>query len=45
MVFDRDYGEVQRYQEVFQFDPEQSYEGVDAAEFLTVRWAMYRRGS
>jgi len=49
MVFDQDYGEVKRYQEAFEFDPEESYEGVDAAkiaaEILTVRWAMYRRGS
>jgi hypothetical protein len=43
MVFDQDYCEVKRYQEAFESDPEQSYEGVDAAkiaaEILTVRWA------
>jgi len=47
MVFDRDYGEVIRYREGFQFDPEQAYAGVDAAkiaaDILTVKWAMYRR--
>jgi hypothetical protein len=47
MVFDQDYGEVVRYQEGFQFDPEQAYAGVDAAkiaaDILTVKWSMYRR--
>jgi len=42
-------GEVKRYQEPFEFDPQQVYEGVDAAkiaaDILTVRWAMYSRGS
>ena len=49
MVFDQDYGELSRYRQAFEFDPEQSYVGVDAAklaaEILTVRWAMYSRGS
>ena len=48
MVFDRDYGEVVRYCEGFEFDAEQTYAGVDAAkiaaDILTVRWSMYRRG-
>ncbi|MBO9513192.1 MAG: hypothetical protein J7549_03665 [Variovorax sp.] len=47
MVFDQDYGEVTRYREAFEFDPEQSYAGVDAAkiaaDILTVRWSTYRR--
>ncbi|MEJ8860035.1 hypothetical protein WKW79_36245 [Variovorax robiniae] len=49
MVFDQDYGELLRYREAFEFDPEQTYAGVDAAkiaaEILTVKWAMYSRGS
>jgi hypothetical protein len=49
MVFGQDFSEVKRYQEAFEFDPEQAYEGVDAAkiaaDILTVRWAMYGRGS
>ncbi|MBB3178438.1 hypothetical protein [Variovorax sp. Sphag1AA] len=48
MVFDRDYGEVVLYREGFEFDPEQTYVGVDAAkiaaDILTVRWSMYGRG-
>jgi hypothetical protein len=49
MVFDKDYAEVIRYQEAFQFDPSESYEGVNAAkiaaDILTLKWAMYRRTS
>jgi hypothetical protein len=47
MVFDKDYAEVVRYQEGFEFDPAQSYAGVNAAkiaaDLLTLKWAMYRR--
>jgi hypothetical protein len=47
MVFDKDYAEIIRYQEAFQFDPSESYEGVNAAkiaaDILTLKWAMYRR--
>ena len=46
-LFDQDYGDVTRYREAFEFDPEQSYAGVDAAKIaasiLTVKWAMYQR--
>jgi hypothetical protein len=49
MMFDQDFGEVKRYQEAFAFDPKQSYEGVNAAknaaDILTVQWAMYSRRS
>ena len=49
MVFDQDYGEVVRYQKAFEFDPEQTYSGVDAAKIaagiLTVKWAFYERRS
>ena len=49
MVFDKDYAEVVRYQEAFEFDPAQSYAGVNAAkiaaDILTLKWAMYRRAS
>jgi hypothetical protein len=47
MVFDKDYAEVTRYQEAFEFDPSESYEGVNAAkiaaDLLTLKWAMYQR--
>ena len=47
MVFDQDYGEVVRYQSAFEFDPEQTYAGVDAAKIAadipTVKWSLYRR--
>lgn len=47
MVFDKDYGELVRYQEAFEFDPEQTYSGVDAAkiaaDILTVKWSLYNR--
>jgi hypothetical protein len=49
MVFDADYGELIRYQQGFEFDPEQTYAGVDAAkiaaDILTLRWSMYSRSS
>jgi hypothetical protein len=49
MVFDKDYAQVVRYREAFQFDPAESYEGVNAAQIaadiLTVKWATYRRSS
>ena len=49
MVFDKDYAHVVRYHEKFEFDPEQSYAGVNAAQIaadiLTVKWATYRRAS
>ena len=48
MLFDQDYGQVVRYRQAFEFDPAQSYAGVNAAkiaaDILTVKWAMYRRG-
>lgn len=47
MVFDRDYAQVKRYREAFEFDPSETYAGVNAAkiaaDILTVKWAMYRR--
>ncbi|MDQ0068670.1 hypothetical protein J2W34_000444 [Variovorax boronicumulans] len=47
MTFDRDYAQVKRYQEAFEFDPSGTYAGVNAAkiaaDILTVKWAMYRR--
>lgn len=47
MVFDRDYAQVKRYLEAFEFNPSESYAGVNAAkiaaDILTVKWAMYRR--
>ncbi|MCR6475205.1 hypothetical protein NU688_03465 [Variovorax sp. ZS18.2.2] len=47
MTFDRDYAQVKRYQEAFEFNPSESYAGVNAAkiaaDILTVRWATYRR--
>ncbi len=46
LVFDKDYAQVKRYQEAFEFDPSESYAGVNAAkiaaDILTVKWAMYR---
>ena len=49
MVFDKDYAQVVRYREAFEFDPAESYEGVNAAkiaaDLLTLKWAMYRRTS
>jgi len=49
MVFDQDFGEVKRYQEAFEFDPDENYAGVDAAkiaaDILTIKWAMYKRGA
>ena len=47
MVFDKDYAEVIRYQQAFEFDPSESYVGVNAAkiaaDLLTLKWAMYQR--
>ena len=47
MVFDKDYAEIVRYQEAFEFDPSESYAGVNAAkiaaDLLTLKWAMYQR--
>ncbi|MDM0111031.1 hypothetical protein QTI66_02670 [Variovorax sp. J22R133] len=47
MVFDKDYGEVVRYQEGFEFDPAETYAGANAAkiaaDILTVKWALYER--
>ena len=47
MVFDKDYADIIRYQEAFQFDPSESYAGVNAAkiaaDILTFKWAMYQR--
>jgi hypothetical protein len=49
MTFDKDYAQVVRYREAFQFDPADSYAGVNAAkiaaDILTVKWATYRRSS
>ena len=46
MTIDPDYAQVVRYREGFEFDPTESYEGVNAAQIaadiLTVKWAMYR---
>ena len=47
MTFDRDFAHVRLYKEGFEFDPSESYAGVNAAkiaaDILTVKWAMYRR--
>jgi hypothetical protein len=47
MTFDRDFAYVRCYKEGFEFDPSESYAGVNAAkiaaDILTVKWAMYRR--
>ena len=47
MTFDRDFAQVKRYQEGFEFNPSESYAGVNAAkiaaDILTVKWSMYRR--
>jgi len=47
MTFDRDYAHIKRYQAGFEFDPSETYAGVNAskiaADLLTVKWAMYRR--
>jgi hypothetical protein len=47
MVFDKDYADIIRYQEAFEFDPSVSYAGVNAAkiaaDLLTLKWAMYQR--
>ena len=47
MTFDQDYAQVVRYREAFQFDPAESYAGVNAAQIaadiLTIKWSMYRR--
>ena len=44
MLFDADYGQVKCYQKAFQFDPADSYAGVNAAkiaaDILTFKWAM-----
>jgi hypothetical protein len=49
MTFDKDYAQVVRYQEAFEFDPDESYAGVNAAkiaaDILTVKWAMYSQAS
>ena len=47
MTFDKDFAQVVRYHEAFEFDPAESYAGVNAAkiaaDILTVKWATYRR--
>ena len=47
MTFDRDFAQVKRYQEGFEFNPSETYAGVNAAkiaaDILTVKWSMYRR--
>ena len=47
MTFEKDYAQVVRYHEAFEFDPAQAYEGVNAAriaaDLLTVKWATFRR--
>ncbi|MDQ0569522.1 hypothetical protein QFZ42_001356 [Variovorax paradoxus] len=47
MTFDRDYAHIKQYQEAFEFDPSETYAGVNAAkiaaDILTVKWATYRR--
>lgn len=47
MVFDKDYAEVVRYREAFEFDPAEAYAGVNAAkiaaDILTAKWAMFSR--
>ncbi len=47
MVFDKDYAEVVRYKEKFEFNPDEPYTGVNAAkiaaDILTLKWAMYQR--
>lgn len=49
MVFDKDYAEIVRYREGFEFDPSEAYAGVNAAkiaaDLLTLKWAMYQRTS
>src|SRR5215217_7954372 len=49
MTFDKDYAQVVRYHEAFQFDPAESYDGVNAAkigaDILTAKWAAYQRAS
>lgn len=49
MTFDKDYAQIVRYREAFQFDPAESYAGVNAAQIaadiLTIKWSMYRRTS
>jgi len=47
MTFDQDYAQVIRYRQAFQFDPAETYAGVNAAQIaadiLTIKWSMYRR--
>jgi hypothetical protein len=47
MTFDRDFAQVKRYQQGFEFNPSETYAGVNAAkiaaDILTVKWSMYRR--
>lgn len=47
MTFDRDFAHVRLYKEGFEFDPSESYAGVNAAkiaaDILTVKWAIYHR--
>lgn len=47
VVFDKDYAELVRYREGFEFDPAENYAGANAAkiaaDILTVKWAMYER--
>lgn len=47
MLFDGDYGNVSCYKKAFQFDPAESYSGVNAAkiaaDILTLKWALYRQ--
>ena len=47
MVFDRDYAQLVRFREGFEFDPAVTYARANAAKIaadvLTVKWAMYER--
>jgi hypothetical protein len=47
MTFDKDYAQVVRYREAFEFNPDESYAGVNAAkiaaDILTVKWAIYKQ--
>ena len=49
MTFDKDYAQVVRYREAFEFDPAESYAGANAAkiaaDILTIKWAMYERSN
>lgn len=49
MIFDKDYAQTALYRAAFEFDPAQTYAGVNAAQIaadlLTVKWAMYTQDS